>query len=515
MSNAKITFLLLAAGAVLVGLVGCGQERTSTLTISVTGNGTTTPSAGSHIYTITIGSLYPGKIEQSVTAIPDGGYVFDSWGGYLSGSDNPTTLTLEPERVYNITANFVPGFLLVTDHTGEGSCLFSRPPQNGGLFGANSFVTLTPVPRPGWRFDHWEGDLDGNSNPAQIQMTADMNVTAIFVQSGGEGEEEGEAEGEISIDVGEMISVPEGTFSMGNCNLGDDMGGYPEEKPAHDVQLGAYEIGKYHITNEQYASALNWALAQGYVADPGSDTYAYGAGKALMYLGSDLAQIEFADGKFSVIAREGANAVSYPMDSHPVVNVTWYGAALFCNWLSESKGLTACYDTNTWSCNPAAGGYHLPTEAQWERAAAWDGAKHWVYGFHSDTNTGEDRCNDYSDQDVEVNPLGLVEAPRTSPVGWFNGINISPNGNIQTVDGPSPVGCYDMSGNAWQWCNDWYDPNYYSGGAMTDPMGPALGDFRVARGGSWFNFHYLCRTAYRNKSDPASSSYVVGFRIAR
>jgi len=76
------------------------------------------------------------------------------------------------------------------------------------------------------------------------------------------------------------------------------------------------------------------------------------------------------------------------------------------------------------------------------------------YGFKSDTLTGKSQCNYQDDNPDYVNPLGLLGNYHTSPVGWFNGTNVSPNGNILTVNSVSPAGCYDMSGNVQQWCQD-------------------------------------------------------------
>ncbi len=119
---------------------------------------------------------------------------------------------------------------------------------------------------------------------------------------------------------------------------------------------------------------------------------------------------------------------------------------VFCNWLSEKEGFAPCYDLSHGSLkSPCPNGYRLPTEAEWERAAAWSGSKHYVYGMKSDALTAFKSCNWF---DVTAgNPFGFAGEPYTSPVGWFNGTNISPNGNFKTINSPSPAGCYDMSGN--------------------------------------------------------------------
>ncbi|MCX7048236.1 MAG: polysaccharide deacetylase family protein [Candidatus Sumerlaeota bacterium] len=100
-------------------------------------------------------------------------------------------------------------------------------------------------------------------------------------------------------------------------------------------------------------------------------------------------------------------------------------------------------------------------------------------------------------------------------MGWFNGTSISPNGSIQTVDSKSPAGCYDMSGNVWQWCHDWYGS--YPSGSQTNPTGLPSGTWRVGRGGSYSNYnHYRCRSANRFYFDPTDYLHDDGgFRVAR
>jgi len=336
--------------------------------------------------------------------------------------------------------------------------------------------------------------------------------------------------------VPNMVFVDASTFTMGRTDSGDDADyGLSDEDPRHEVTLSAYQLGKYEVTNKEYCDVLNWALAQGYLMT-NEDTAWTGTGD--IYAGGPLARylivaitqptcnIQYSDGVFTSKTRTVMpNKIDYSMDTHPMIHVSWYGSVAFCNWLSQWQGMTPCYDMqrgNWFLVTPPGegGGYRLPTEAEWERAAGWGAVfvppddtywRHYIYSFRADTLTGGDRANyDY------CNPLGLLPSdPPTSPVGWFNGTNVSPNGNTPTVNSRSPVQAYDMSGNVWEWCHDWYNPDYYLEGAMTNPTGPGMGWYRVSRGGGWGAMSSYCRSAVRGKALPATTDNSVGFRLSR
>jgi len=314
----------------------------------------------------------------------------------------------------------------------------------------------------------------------------------------------------------EMLLVPASSFDMG-----DPWGeGEADERPVHTVALSAYEIGRFEVTNREYADALNWANGQGYLDDASSATVT-GYGVELLDIddashGYLTCQISWNGREFVVDSRDG-----YSMAAHPVVEVSWYGAVAYCNWLSEMQHLTPVYDTGTWTADFSKDGYHLPTEAQWERAAAWDPetpaptGNHWRYGFISDTLTGKERCNYRDSTSHLVNPLGLTSRPCTSPVGWFDGVNVSPNGNTMTQDSPSPVGAYDMSGNVREWCHDRYGHEYYQTGGppWTDPTGYGRGECRVCRGGAYD--HPAWSSASRDCYQQDLAGLNLGFRLAR
>jgi formylglycine-generating enzyme required for sulfatase activity len=179
----------------------------------------------------------------------------------------------------------------------------------------------------------------------------------------------------------------------------------------------------------------------------------------------------------------------------PVEQIRWKDAAEYCNARSRLEGLTPCYDPATWRCDFSANGYRLPTEAEWE------------YGCRAGTRT----------EYFFGNSPG-----RLGQYAWFKE-NCTrcpqPVGSRE----PNPWGLYDMYGNVWQWCNDFYKEDYYLAGPEKDPRGPETGQTRVLRGGCWNSRASACRSAYRNSEDPGYTdvcfgrdvSGQVGFRCAR
>ena len=254
----------------------------------------------------------------------------------------------------------------------------------------------------------------------------------------------------------DMVLIPAGEFSMGDHH---DVGN-SDEKPVHTVYLDAYYMDKYEVTNAQYAAFLN---AYGKNTDA--------AGHKLLDIGDGHELIELVGGQYRPKAG---------YEDHPVIEVSWYGAAAYAQFY----------------------GKRLSTEAQWEKAARGGlvGNKYpWGNNItHDDANYsgtgGRDIWNG------------------TSPVGSF-----PPNG----------YGLYDMAGNVWDWCADEYSSTYYSVSPKDNPLGPGTpvsfvnDDFtnvtsrRVLRGGSWNGNPYYLRCALRNLGNPSSALNALGFRCAQ
>ncbi len=239
----------------------------------------------------------------------------------------------------------------------------------------------------------------------------------------------------------------------GTFQMGSTDGGSNEE-PVHSVTLSDFYIGKYEVTQAEYTAVM------------------------------------------------GSNPSLFKGDDLPVEQVSWYDAIEYCNALSIAEGLTPYYaidktteDPNntstsdevkwTVTCNTSSKGYRLPTEAEWEYAAK--GGNQTQGYTYSGSNTLDD-------------------------VAWYDE---NSNGTTHTVGtkAANELGIYDMSGNVWEWCWDWYGT--YSSTAETNPQGPASGEYRVIRGGSWYSLDLNCRSSNRYGNFADNRFNYLGLRVAR
>ena len=220
----------------------------------------------------------------------------------------------------------------------------------------------------------------------------------------------------------DMIYVKGETFTMGCTDeQGSDCGS--DEKPAHQVTLSDYYIGKYEVTQ--------------------------GLWKKVM--GSNPSEFKNC------------------RDDCPVENVSWNDCQEFINMLNQLTGKR----------------FRLPTEAEWEYAAR-----------------GGNKAS-YQTKYAGSNVL--------DEVAWYNGNSKSHTHTVGTKK-PNALGIYDMSGNVWEWCNDWYGD--YSSGGVTNPKGAATGSYRVIRGGSWYYDGINFRVSLRNGNFPSLRYSEYGLRLA-
>lgn len=203
---------------------------------------------------------------------------------------------------------------------------------------------------------------------------------------------------------------------------------------------------------------------------------------------------DFFIGKYEITQKEwkeimGNNPSNFKGDNLPVEKVSWYDAVEFCNKKSDREGLTRCYTGSSIviKCNFNANGYRLPTEAEWEYACR-GGSRTALYEYSGSNNIGDVAWYD-SNSGNKTHPVSKKKA--------------------------NELGIYDMSGNVWEWCNDWYNKKYYKNSPWNNPKGPNSGSRRVKRGGSVRLHSSSCFVAVRSSYFPSYTYGVIGFRIVR
>lgn len=255
-----------------------------------------------------------------------------------------------------------------------------------------------------------------------------------------------------------MIPVKGGTFTMGcDESIDENCGG--DERPPHQVTLSDFKMAETETTIWQFALFCNATARR--IKDYSPSWGLFG--------------------------------------DNPAVNVSWSEAARYSNWLNKELGRDTVYIFyNEDYCDSIRyeimNVFRLPTEAEWEFAArGGEGGKSSLYS---------------GGNSLEI-------------LGWYFG-----NSEIDGVNRTHPVagkkgnvlGLFDMSGNVWEWCGDWYDENYYEyckqQGVEANPLGPIKGSYRVDRGGGWYNSAEYCRVSNRDIWDADGRSDGLGFRLA-
>lgn len=228
--------------------------------------------------------------------------------------------------------------------------------------------------------------------------------------------------------------------------------GESDELPVHQVTVNNFKIGKTEVTIADFLTFLNAIKCNS------DGTYTDSQFGKVNYITLNASPVDFNGTSFYFVENDYAAT-----NDCPVFHVTWYGANAYCKW---------------------AGG-RLPTEAEWEYAArGGNKSKGYIY---SGSNTSGDVAWTLNNSGGILHPVAKNQA--------------------------NELGIFDMSGNAWEWCSDWY--GLYAEGNQSNPAGATSGATRVFRGGSWFNYAYFCRVAARGSAKPESSGYGLGFRVAQ
>ena len=267
----------------------------------------------------------------------------------------------------------------------------------------------------------------------------------------------------------EMVSINGGSFNMGSTRK-------KNETPIHKVTVNDFAIGMYPITNGEYGK---YCTAMG-IERPRTFSWLFGFKTFLITIITGALSLVAALFNPLILVLEYKSIVSLLNErsrnkwSYPVVNISWYEATHYCLWLSKVTGRK----------------FRLPTEAEWEYAAKANqeylhsGATNlFYYGWSKNNSEGR-----------------LKEVMTKSPNNF---------------------GLYDMSGNVWEWCQDWYDNKYYSNSPELNPQGPLRiksgllqrHSARVLRGGSFLSEDDHCTVSFRTKLFPMIRFFNIGFRI--
>lgn len=266
-----------------------------------------------------------------------------------------------------------------------------------------------------------------------------------------------------------LAYIPSGTFAMGSPK---DEPGRELQEQRHSVQLTKdFYVGVHEVTVEQFTE---------FVHDTAYKTEAERDGKGSWGI--------TATGKFEQHPQYNWKSPGFDQaDDHPVVDVSWNDAKAFCDWLSKKEHRT----------------YRLPTEAEWEYACR--AGTHSAYWFGNDPQElakAGNVADASSRQKFSAWSLGIRESDGslyTAPVGQYQ---------------PNRFGLFDMHGNVWEWCEDWYHKDTYADVQRIDPKGPDTGSTRVHRGGGWSSAPERCRSASRISRDPSSyRGCYLGFRV--
>lgn len=260
----------------------------------------------------------------------------------------------------------------------------------------------------------------------------------------------GKAAKTVNDGYGDFVLVPAGAFDMGD-RAGD---GLARERPVHRVELDAFYIGQFEVTNREWRRFRD---------DPGYDDPRF-----------------WPNGH--VVPRDQVPYWTQPnnhgggtpgSDDYPVIGVNWDAATAYCAWLSAKTGKH----------------YRLPTEAEWEKAARGTDGRRYPWGETLDRGL--------------ANYVGAQAYDTVQPAGFFKG-------------NASPYGAFDMAGNVLEWCQDWYDRDYYAVSPKRNPPGPESGAYRVVRGGSFFVEASDLRSAARSMAWPSFQGHrMIGFRPVR
>lgn len=291
--------------------------------------------------------------------------------------------------------------------------------------------------------------------------------------------------------------IPEGI-----CRIGSTRPIFDDEKPTFRIKIDSFLMKTTPVTNEEFSIFVK---ETGYVTDAEKDS--------TIGFYTDTTGFQHDGGTWlRPRGPEGPDALA-ELPDHPVVQITWFDAARYCNWLSLKEGFEIQYDTVSWQCI-YTDGFRLPTEYEFEYAAQGGNIGAYPWGDESPgIEKGQAKANHAGYSTVGEYIQDMEKGDFTSVFSHMAKDGFSHTSPVRSFP-PNNFGLFDMAGNVWQWCSNYYS-GYPPAGSNYNPRGPETGEYKSMRGGSFgHDFRYL-RCSARGKNTPFMAIELIGFRTVR
>jgi len=436
-----------------------------------------------------------GGTAYGVLPVPTkAGLLFGDWwtepGGNGSWIHADTVVSLKN----NITLYANWGDFTVTFDSQGGS---TPEPESKAVLNGNPYGTLAEPKKDGYSFNEWWTDSDGGGTQITSETVAalaedhmlyakwePLSYTVTFDSQGGSN----------ANPQNKLVTTDEPYGALATTNKeGYTLGGWWTEPNGGGSEITSSTVVSLTQNQTLYAKWEERVLMPITYVEGGSFQMGSTSGDSNEKPVHTVRVDSFYIGTYEVTQDTyqelmGSNPSNWKGDRLPVERVTWYEAVAFCNALSRLERRQEAYTIsgNNVSVDWESNGYRLPTEAEWEYAAR-GGNQSQGYTYAGSNTVGD--------------------------VAWYYSSNSGSRTHTVGEKQPNELGLYDMSGNVWEWCWDWFGSDYYGSSPAANPTGPSSGSHRVLRGGSWHPYARRVRTAGRYGGTPSYRINLLGFRV--